>query len=206
MTVENRSLPNEANLIGELYSDDKAKAEVAFAQIHRKYFNRLVHYVNQFLRNESGQAEAEEIAQDVFEELWQKISDEQGSGRIRSISKWLIMIAKRKSINEKIRGTLVREVKESAIAEDAPLPLGTQASQSPFTIAARHEQVQLFDKAVDTIKDERLREVLRLLAAEQTNKEIAEELEIKPNHANVLVHRAKQALEARVRELEKTSR
>lgn len=139
--------------------------EKAFASLFDSYSSILLGFL---IRIVGSRAEAEDVLQEVFLQVWQRASTFDPS-RGRPFT-WLVTLARSRAI-DRLRSTSARERAALASAEEETNPTGDAASD-----AVRSEQSEIVRRALAAIPEEQRRTLLLAYFEGLTQTEIAERL------------------------------
>jgi RNA polymerase sigma-70 factor (ECF subfamily) len=144
--------PENAALIGSYLEGDAG----AFDQLHRRYANRLVNFVNRIIGDREG---AEDLVQEAFFRVHRHLPR---FDRSRQFSTWIYTIASNLAKNElrdrRRRPVLLTQLEEAG-GEEGRAPLQFEDSSSrPDTMFRRRYLTEAVDRSVATLSD-RHREV-----------------------------------------------
>jgi RNA polymerase sigma-70 factor (ECF subfamily) len=146
------------------------EAENALAALYDAYRNILFSLLLRILNN---RAEAEDVLQDVFVQVWQcAASFDAERGRPFT---WLVTLARSRAI-DRVRALSSRErTAQAATAEEDDAPSALQTAD-PFDAAERREQRERIGAALNEIPEEQRRVILLAYFEGLTQTEIAERL------------------------------
>lgn len=169
----------------------------AFAQLVERYKQPIYNFILRTVRDE---AEAEDLAQNTFVQVWKSAKRYRVSAKF---STWLYTIARNLSLNE-----LRRRTRHRAESLDAPHP---EYDEQPLrrvkdtSTLAPHDEVvrnELFAKVEEAIQDlpENQRTALLLCREEDVSyEEIAKILGVSVSATKSIIHRAREVLRARLK-------
>nr|WP_121269909.1 sigma-70 family RNA polymerase sigma factor [Pedobacter schmidteae] len=161
-----RGKVNYVNLSdGELVSSYSQGDNLAFAEIYQRYWMQLLNHARRMLRDE---ALAEDVVQDVFTKLLEKLKQMQVSDSLAGILYYLV----RNAVISHIR----REKVELNYVEYAKVYENFIANP-PDTELIKKELNTALDKEIDLFPP-KLREIFLLRRLELSNREIAEKQDI----------------------------
>lgn len=164
----------------------------AFGQLHARYENVVASVVRAETRNAS---DASDIVQEVFLLAWSRLGSLRDPERFRA---WLLQIARRAVIDHsRVTGRRV------ALDHDDDLTIARAASSDPDP-AELVELADLVGRLRGALDDLSRRDAVALTLAAQFGfgpAEIAQALQITPNNAKVVLHRARRRLRMLVADL-----
>ena len=184
-------------LLQDLRGADPVKADDAFSVVYTHYFDKSVSLTEKLLDTNglAGLVSAEDLAQDVWLKIWKGRERVSAKGRFwmylkRSLVNAVLNVkrnaAKRRT--DVMDMTDVDEVHSKAVDPTSPM-------DSPEKSALKSELMAAMDNALSKLKP-REEKALRMQAAGVKVKDIAVDLDIKPNRAKSLLRNARLKAEA----------
>ena len=162
----------------------------------RRLFTRYYGWVRQFFaRRGSSRARAEELAQEVFFQGFQRIGSYRGDG---SFEAWLFAIAanhwrnERRRLSRQMRDRPEVSIDARASANGPPIVVA-DGGESPARSVFNNERLRALETAIDQLP-EKPRDCVRLRLTGYDYREIAELLRLSPSTARVHVYTARRRL------------
>ncbi len=164
----------------------------AFTELHGRYLRLVDSVVRAELRRGATTADRDDVVQEVFTLAWQRLGQIKDPARFRP---WLLQIARRAVIDHARRAG-----RRPALDGDDELALDQQADgrAGPDELAELAELAGRLRSSIDGLSR---RDATAITLAVQFGfgpAEIAEALDITPNNAKVVLHRARSRLRAAV--------
>ncbi len=179
----------------------KARDEQAFKAFVEKYQNKVFRLIMGFVHDTYA---AQDIAQDVFVKLWEKIP-EWKAGKAK-ISTWLYKVAVNHALNYIKREDKKEYVSDlsafTRVNDDGSVEIQIEDTlRNPHDSLENKELAQILRKAIKALpKKQRIAFVLSKYQ-NMSSKEIAEVMEISPGNVDVILHRAKKNLQKNILKL-----
>jgi len=158
---------------------------------HEKVLNTCFRFVN-------NREEAEDLAQDVFVEVYNSINSFRGDAKLSS---WIYRIAVNKSldfIRKKKRKKRFAFVLSLAGFGDEEKELQIHAPANPHTDLEQMERTQILNKAIDSLPENQKVAITLSKYEGFSNKEIAEIMGTSISAVDSLIHRAKNNLQKKL--------
>ncbi len=169
-------------------SGDKA----AFRELFETYNSGILNLCYAMVRNQS---DAEDLAQEVFVEVFCSIASYKGQSKL---STWIYRIAVNKSLNhikkQKLRHLFLSS--ESKSQQDTT-PRGADWDLRDY------QYKEYFDKALSALPNKQRTAFVLFMYEQMPQKEIANVMKCSPNAVEVLVHRARKSIESYIEKLDK---
>lgn len=161
------------------------QSETTDRWVHRlveAFEGKLCRYAARFTRDEDL---ARDAVQDTFLRLCRETKRFDGSNHV---SRWLFKVCRSRAL-DRVR----KEKRMSSVTTDA-FDQAPAATDAPGAVLERNEQQSHLMNAVSALPDQQ-QEAIRLKFQEDMSyKDIAEVMDITPNHVGVLIHGAMKAL------------
>ncbi len=166
-------------LIGLVASGDRSALEKLYANHHRKVF----HFVRRFVHEA---ATAEDLANDVFIEVWHKAGSFEGRS---SVSSWLLGMARFKALTErrKTRNTVDPDEALGGIQDDA---------DDPEVAAQKSNKSAALRLCIERLPEEHRVVVDLVYYHERPIREVAEILDVPENTVKTRMFHARKKLSA----------
>lgn len=166
-------------LIGLVANGDRNALENLYERHHRRVF----HFVRRFV---SESATAEDLANDVFIEVWHKAGTFEGRS---SVSSWLLGMARFKALTER------RKTRVTVDPDDA---LGTveDGSDDPEVAAQKNDKGAALRRCIDRLPEEHRVVIDLVYFHERPIREVAEILEVPENTVKTRMFHARKKLSA----------
>jgi RNA polymerase sigma-70 factor, ECF subfamily len=175
----------DLNLVAGITQGDEA----AFEQLVRKYQHPVLNTIHRYVGNYS---EADDIAQDVFFKVWQKIKSFQGKSKF---STWLYRIVvnqcldyRRKSKRKIEEVTFDNKIEEKKIPDSLTTTIDFEQKKKEAIIR----------QAINELPDKQRIAMILAEYEAQTYQEIAEILGISLSNVATTIYRAKQNLKVKL--------
>ena len=181
----------------QLIQKIRERDETAFREMVELYQVRIVRTCYSIIHN---QEDSEEIAQDVFIELYEKISGFRGTSKL---STWLYRVAINKSLNfirRQNRMKFVEQMGNILSSKDKNIPDAVEKIQTKEqeTLPEITERRKILHAAIDTLPlNQKITFTLHQYD-ELSYKEIAEVMNISLSSVESLIHRAKKNLQKKL--------
>ncbi|MCB1026558.1 MAG: sigma-70 family RNA polymerase sigma factor [Microthrixaceae bacterium] len=164
----------------------------AFARLHRRYERLVLSVVRAEMRRGSTSAEVDDVAQEVFTLMWQRLGTLRDPARLRP---WLMQITRRAVIDH-ARKASRRPILDSD--DEVALELTSDGLPGPDVVT---EMGELADQLKGALAGLSRRDATAITLAAQFGfgpAEIGQALGITPNNAKVVLHRARARLRTAV--------
>ncbi|PRP96781.1 ECF RNA polymerase sigma-E factor [Enhygromyxa salina] len=177
----------DAEIISRVLSGDTR----AFETLMRRHNERVYRAVRSRVQNE---ADVEEVMQRAYVAAFRALGQFEGRARF---STWLVRIA----LNETSRALRPRGPRLVVSENEEQVPVGGSAGEDPERAAYFGQMATMLEEAVDRLPESlRTAFVLRAVQGEST-REVARTLGISQVAVRVRVHRARQQVERRLRDV-----
>jgi RNA polymerase sigma-70 factor (ECF subfamily) len=163
----------------------KNKDEAAYRELVLAYQEMIIATCYGFLRN---QEEAEDVAQEVFIQVFRKIPSFRGEAKL---STWIYRIAVNRSLNR-----LRSKKSQFLVSLDAVFEPGTdQQGNSPLATLENIERAEHLDRAINKLPENQRTAFVLSKYDGLANKKIAEVMEMSLSAVEALLNRAKRNLQ-----------
>ena len=164
-----------------------------FKKIYDEYYLIILRYVTRMI----GQNDAEDIAQDVFNKINMGLGGFQGNSKL---STWIYRIATNTAIDRTRSAEYKHATGQIAIEDDADLDTRcvSEDHKPPSTdqLVIRKEMSECINEYIDKLPPDYKTVIVLSQLEDQTNKEIAEILDISIDNVKIRLHRARAKLKA----------
>ncbi len=185
-------LLQEQTLINAL----KAGKSTAFKQVIAQYQDHIVNTCFGFVNNSE---DAEDLAQEVFIEVYRSIDNFRGGSKL---STWLYRIAVTKSLDflrKKKAQKRIQFVKSFFGMDDEELQIADHKVVHPHLRLEQQERLNTLHKAIDLLADNQRIAFTLNKFEDLSYKEIADVMDVSLASVESLIHRAKKNLKKRLR-------
>ncbi len=181
------------DLLSQIASGDEKAFSALYGQYKDKVFNTVLSYVQHH-------EEAQEVAQDVFVEVFRSAKDFKGQS---SISTWVYRIAVNKSLDHlryRVRKKRFAFLQSLFNSESGELQHDIPHFEHPGILLENKDKAQILFAAMDKLPDQQKTAYILIYIEELSGKEAAEVMNTSPKAVESLLQRAKAGLR---KELEK---
>jgi len=158
------------------------QAQDACAQLYQRHARKLL----VFLAARGNKSDAEDIAQKVWQQVWQRLPESFHGGNFRA---WLYQIARNSLIDHG------RKMRPDQLGEDNP-PMAREADR-PDVVLAEQERLTILSRCLEKLRsqDAQSAELVRSRLAGESYPDLCKRLGIKPERAHKMFHLAKENLQ-----------